>query len=211
MLRFLITIALLLATAASDLFLSRPEADIPHRSLKEFPKIIGEWRTVNEQAIDKGSMAVLQVDDYVMRNYVNGQGRVIGLYIGYFKNQKEGKGVHSPRQCLPGAGWSILESREYELSVTGEGIQGAPINLYLMGKGTERQLYLWWYQGRGRIYANEYLNKLYHIWDGITMNRTDGALVRVNMAANPDVESTLRTEIGFISKFLPLTQQYIPE
>lgn len=211
MVRFLITIVLLLATAGANLALSRPQAEIPRRPLDEFPKTIGEWKMIGDHAIDEASMAVLQVDDYIMRNYVNEQGHVLGLYVGYFKNQREGKQVHSPRQCLPGAGWSIVESTEYRLPLTKEGNKGAPINLYVMGKGTERDLYLWWYQGRGRIYANEYLNKLYLILDGVTKNRTDGALVRINMPINPDFETTLQNQIGFAHLFLQVISDYIPE
>jgi len=208
--RFLIVIALLLATAGVNLGLSQPQGRISCRPLEEFPEAIGEWRMVGEHRMDDGSMAVLRVDDYIMRNYVNGQGEVLGLYIGYFKTQREGKQVHSPRQCLPGAGWSIVESREYVLPLKGERNGGAPVNLYVMGKGAERHLYLWWYQGRGRIYASEYWNKMYLILDGITKNRTDGALVRVNMLVNPDVETTLKKEVDFVHLLLPEISKFIP-
>ncbi len=85
-----------------------------------------------------------------------------------------------------------------------------PINLHLMGKGDQRQLYLWWYCGRGRIYANEYMNKLYIIWDAMTKRRTDGALVRVNMVVNSDLDQTFKAETAFIDLFAPLLSKYIP-
>lgn len=198
-----------MATIASYAF-SRPEAELQRRPLSQFPKTIGEWKAFSEENIGETSMAVLQVDDYIMRHYVNKKSEVVGLYVGYFKNQREGKQVHSPRQCLPGAGWHILESKEYLLSLKDRNPEKVPVNLYLMGKGEQRQLYLWWYQGRGRIYANEYLNKLYLIWDAMTMNRTDGALVRISMAVTSDIDQTLETEIRFINLFASLLYQYIP-
>ena len=181
--RFLITIILLLAAAATNYALSRPEAEQPRRSLKEFPKAIGDWKVADEQTIDERSMAVLLVDDYVMRTYTNAKGEAIGLYLGYFKTQREGKQVHSPRQCLPGGGWKITGTRVQTLELKNHNSAQASINYYLMQYGDHKELFLWWYHGRGRIYANEYLNKLLLIWDAISMRRTDGALVRVNMAA----------------------------
>ena len=134
----------------------------------------------------------------------------MAFIIGFFEVQREGKGVHSPRQCLPGAGWNIIKHSEYQLSMKGHSPAVVPINIHLMGKGNQRQIYLWWYQGRGRIYANEYMNKLYLIWDAIIKRRTDGALVRVNMVVNSDLDQTLKAETGFINLITPLLSRYIP-
>ena len=209
--RFLITIILLLAAAAANYGFSRPEAKQPRLPLNEFPKVIGDWQSVQDYSIDDAAMAVLLVDDYIMRTYVNSKGDAVGLYIGYFETQREGKQVHSPRQCLPGAGWGVVEQRVYPLKLKDHNPSKAPINYYLMGKGDERDLYLWWYQGRGRIYANEYLNKLYLIWDAVTMRRTDGALVRVNMRVKDDVDRTLEAEKEFVNNITALLADYIPK
>ena len=80
-----------------------------------------------------------------------------------------------------------------------------------MGKGLDRQLYLFWYQGRGRVYASEYWNKIYLIWDGLTQKRTDGALVRVNNLIIGNTEEALKTQSDFIQLFLPLLKEYIPD
>ena len=136
-------------------------------------------------------MAVLKVDDYVMRTYSNKQGETIGLYIGYFEVQREGMGIHSPRQCLPGVGWSIIKHSEYQLSMKGHNPSVVPINLHLMGKGNQRQLYL--------------------IWDAMTKRRTDGALVRVNMPVNPDLDRALQTQMDFINLFVSMLVEYIPD
>ena len=211
MIRFLITIALLVATVAANYSFSRPAAEIARRPLNEFPTKLGDWEMVGEQAIDDETMAVLLVDDYLMRSYRNARGDLVHLYIGYFKSQREGKQVHSPRQCLPGAGWGIIERSELSL-FSRDGNPGAQkINSFVMGKGSERELYLWWYQGRGRVYANEYLNKVYLIWDGLTKKRTDGALVRINsrVASNPAV--TLETQNNFLENARGELKAFIPD
>jgi EpsI family protein len=208
--RFIITIALLITATIANYAFSRPEAALDRQNLAHFPKIIGDWKTVGDQTIDEGSMGVLQVDDYMMRTYINNKGETIGLYIGYFKTQREGKQVHSPRQCLPGAGWNTIQHAEYMLKLKNHNPARVPINFHVMGKGQQRELYLWWYQGRGRIYANEYMNKFYLIWDAITQRRTDGALLRINMSITSSIEQALTTQIDFINLFIPLLPKYIP-
>jgi EpsI family protein len=156
-------------------------------------------------------MKILQVDDYIMRNYRSPNGELIGLYIGYFKSQREGKGIHSPRQCLPGAGWVPVETAVYQMPVPSQEAERVPVNKSVMSKGLDRQLYIFWYQGRGRIYASEYWNKIYLIWDALTKRRTDGALIRVNISATGNIEEAHLKQSEFIRLFVPLLRDFIPE
>lgn len=209
-LRFILTIIIILAAAGLNHYFSKPDISFPRKSLAEFPKDLGDWTTISDQKIDKESMRVLQVDDYFMRNYRNSKGEIIGLYIGYFKSQREGKGIHSPRQCLPGAGWVPVNIAIHNLKIPGHNPTNAEVNKYIMGKGLDRQLYLFWYHGRGRIYASEYWNKIYLIRDGLTKKRTDGALIRVNNTVTRNPEDSLKTQSEFIKLFFPLLKDYIP-
>jgi len=209
--RYILTVVILLAAAALNHYLSKPDISLPRKSLAEFPRELGDWSVVSDQRMDDGSMRILQVDDYILRNYRNSEGKVIGLYIGYFKSQREGKGIHSPRQCLPGAGWVPLDSMVYEVVAPSHNPGTVPINKFIMGKGLDRQLYLFWYHGRGRIYASEYWNKIYLIWDGLTKRRTDGALVRVNNPVLGNTEDALKTQSDFIQLLLPLLKEYVPD
>jgi len=209
-LKLIIVIFILLMGAALNYYFSKPDISLPRKSLADFPKELGDWTTISEQKIEGRSMEILQVDDYFMRNYRNSKGEIIGLYIGYFKSQKEGKGIHSPRQCLPGAGWVPVNIEIYNLEVPGHNPTHVGVNKYLMGKGLDRQLYLFWYHGRNKVYASEYWNKIYLIWDGLTKRRTDGALIRVNNPVMGSPENALRTQIEFINLFYPLLKEYIP-
>jgi EpsI family protein len=209
--KFAAVVIILLLGAALNHYFSKPDISLPRKSLAEFPKSLGDWTVFSDQQIDKQSMEILQVDDYFMRNYLNSKGEVIGLYVGYFKSQREGKGIHSPRQCLPGAGWVPVNTAVYQMAGSGHNPDTVSVNKFIMGKGLDRQLYLFWYHGRGRIYASEYWNKIYLIWDGLTRKRTDGALVRVNNPVVGDTEDALKTQSDFIQLFLPLLKEYIPD
>ena len=208
---YILTVVILLAAGALNYYFTKPDISLPRKSLAEFPTFLGDWSAISDHKIDDQSMKVLQVDDYFMRDYTNSKGEVIGLYVGYFKSQREGKGIHSPRQCLPGAGWIPVNTEVCRMALPGHNPETAPVNKFLMGKGLDRQLYVFWYDGRGRIYASEYWNKIYLIWDGLTKKRTDGALVRVNSPVLGNTEDALKTQSDFIKLFLPLLKEYIPD
>jgi len=211
MYRFMIVIFVLILAVALNYIPSSQEAALPRRSLENFPSRIGDWKLFEEQRIDDASLAVLQVDDYLVRSYTNSKGEFLTLYIGYFKTQKEGKTNHSPRQCLPGAGWFPLETSSIMLDVPGSNSGQLPVNRYLMEKGNEKELFLFWYQGRGRQLANEYSVKVYLMWDSIKRNRTDGALIRISGRALPNPDAALKTQIEFIRCFYPFLSKFIPE
>jgi EpsI family protein len=210
-LKFAAVVFILLSGAALNHYFSKPDISLPRKSLAEFPKELGDWSAISDQRMDDGSMRILQVDDYALRNYRNSKGEIIGLYIGYYKSQREGKGIHSPRQCLPGAGWVPVNTEIYGMRVSGHNPETVPVNKFTMGKGLDRQLYLFWYHGRGRVYASEYWNKIYLIWDGLTKKRTDGALIRVNNMVARNTDEALKTQSDFIQLFFPLLKEYIPD
>ncbi len=210
--RYVILIMIFVCSIIANYALSRSEIEVHRISLDRFPTSLSGWRMIDEETIENSSMAVLLVDDYFMRTYVNEErNRAVNLYVGYFQHQREGKQVHSPRQCLPGAGFVIERKAIHNLELPGEPERKAPINLLVMRKGDERRVYLWWYQGRGRIYASEYLNKYYQIMDIILRRRSDGALVRVDMNVEQNIDKTLEELLGFIEMILPLLPHYIPE
>jgi len=210
-LKFIIVIFVLLASAGINYYFSKPDISLPRKSLADFPKTLGNWTAVSDHKIEGRSMDILQVDDYFMRDYRNSRGEIIGLYIGYFKTQREGKSIHSPRQCLPGAGWRPDNIEIYEIRISNHNPETISVNKVLVGKGSDRQLFLFWYHGRSRAYASEYWNKIYLIWDGLTKKRTDGALIRVNNPILKNTEDALQTQNEFIKLFIPLLKEYIPD
>ena len=59
------------------------------------------------------------------------------IYVGYYESQAQGKTIHSPKNCLPGAGWEALSSEARSLSPGG----GAEVvNRYLLQNENDRAL-----------------------------------------------------------------------
>jgi EpsI family protein len=121
-------------------------------------------------------LAQLGVDDYINREYMKGSTIPVGLYVGYYASQRQGDTIHSPQNCLPGAGWRPVETGVADLQVGGRTVR---VNQFVIQKGLDRQLVLYWYQGRGRVVANEYVNKFWLMLDQARLHRSNGALVRI--------------------------------
>ena len=104
------------------------------------------------------------------------------LYVGYYERQTQGKTIHSPKNCLPGGGWEALASRTERVATAGGAVT---VNHYLLQKGTEQALVLYWYQGRGRVEANEYAVKFDLLRDAALRQRSEEALVRIVVPIRP--------------------------
>ena len=181
------------------------------RPLASLPRTLGAWSDPVDLPLDRDVRAVLGVDDYLNRTYVNAAAQPVDLYIGYYASQRQGDTIHSPQNCLPGAGWQPVEGGATSLDVDGRRLT---VNRYVIQKGLDRQVVLYWYQGRGRIVANEYANKFWLMFDAARLHRSDGALVRVvapvtrtpnaSLAAADDAAAEFtRAVFPRLSRFLP--------
>lgn len=134
----------------------------------------------------------------------------IDLFIAYFPTQRTGSTIHSPQNCLPGAGWTPAEKGEIVL--TGAGGATVHAKRYVIAKGLERRLVLYWYQAHGRAVASEYWAKFYLVADSIRKNRSDGALVRIVTAFANDKElaSAESRAVDFAGRIQPVLDQFIP-
>jgi EpsI family protein len=152
------------------------EALVPREPLSELPFTVGDWQGHDEPALADDVLGQLGVDDYVNRQYLR-QGSVpVGLYVGYYASQRHGDTIHSPQNCLPGAGWRPVETTIADLQ---DGDRTVRVNQFVIQKGLDKQLVFYWYQGRGRVIANEYRNKALLMMDAARIHRTNGGLVRM--------------------------------
>jgi EpsI family protein len=179
-----------------------------HRPLASFPLTIGLWQGQNV-IIDSRLVEGLKADDMLTRTYESANDAPLALYIAYFNSQRQGQTIHSPKNCLPGSGWTAVESRRETMDVgAGEKVN---LNRYIVQNGIERQLVLYWYQSHGRMIASEYVAKMDLVLDAIQLNRTDGALVRVSIPIEDDPAATEQVARGFVGQIYGLLPEYIPQ
>lgn len=228
------------------------EPKLRKQPFAEFPlELPGGWKGT-ELGLDEKVLAVLRLDDYMMRVYRKvpesdrggieaessrenhpGNGKTltlahrsqavparmtdhdggevvpVWLYVGYYGSQRTGVTYHSPKNCLPGAGWQVMAS--HPLTVAVPGGRSITINNVLIQKGLDRQVILYWYHDRGRVIASEYWAKAYLIWDALTHTRTDGALVRLSIPVTTTAEQAVQVGIAFLQDLWPVLLQYMPD
>lgn len=180
-----------------------------------FPMQIGAWKGTELPPIPAEIMAILRADDYLNRVYVSPGRYGAGLYIGFYRSQRQGDAIHSPLNCLPGAGWEPVSQSLLTIPVAGAAApEGISVNRDLIQKGIDRQLVLYWYQSHGRVVANEYWSKFYLIRDAVRLNRTDAALVRVIVPIPPNLggaEAKAEEQAtDFVRSMFPLLSTYLP-
>jgi EpsI family protein len=204
-------VTLLLVAQAAIIYSSiRPEAIPAGRPLSEIPRSLGPWSLAREGVVEPEVQEVLKADDLVNRVYTDRAGvRGADLFIAAFRSQRNGKAPHSPKNCLPGNGWTPLVSDELSIDVG----QGAPIpvNRYVIEHGGDRSVVLYWYQSRDRAVANEYKAKFWVVADAIRLNRTDTALIRVIVQIHDrNDQKALDTAVDFVRSFYGPIRQVLP-
>ncbi len=197
----------LLLAAAIEYALPRAEVSVPHQPLQNLPVNIAGW-TAEDIGIEPRLVAAAHVDDYLNRLYRQGPANETGIYIGYYKSQRAGDAVHSPKNCLPGAGWQpVSSSRAWLLLNHGE---PAEVNVYTVENEHQRYVVLYWYQSHGRIIASEFVARYYTIRDAILLHRTDAALVRITVPVSGDEARARQSAMAFALMIEPKLDEVIP-
>jgi EpsI family protein len=153
-------------------------------------------------------MSVLRASDYLMRDYRGLGGVAANFYVGYYASQRDGATYHSPLNCLPGSGWVM--SSPAKVTIKPEGKEPFEANRYIIQNGGNKQLLVYWYQGRGRNVASEYWGKIYTVIDSVKLRRSDGAMVRVMVpvgASEPVALEAATNLAGTVAKALP---EFVP-
>jgi EpsI family protein len=198
---------------ASGFFLrsiSHGEETSLRKNFADFPLHVDRW-SGKELEFEAKVLQVLKVDDYMMRQYSNEQELPLGLYVGYYKSMRQGATYHSPKNCLPGSGWYFVQTGKIPLHILDHNVGTVDINKFIIQKGLDKQLVLYWYQDRGRIITSEYWAKIYMVFDAITRRRTDGAFVRITVPfMQEDEERAFEQGKSFAEKVFPLLREYLP-
>lgn len=207
--RLLVVVFCLLSASAVVATTSRSEVVLPRESFASFPMDMSGWTGTRAPEFPEAILRELGVDDYLHASFKAAATPALGLYIGYYHSQRQGDAIHSPANCLPGAGWQPIESGRLTIDV------GRPItvNRWVIQKEEEQQLVLYWYQSHGRVVASEYASKVQLVFDAMRLNRTDAALVRVITPIGAGENARAAAEqsaAAFVKSLFPHLQRYLP-
>jgi EpsI family protein len=204
---------LLLAQAAVLYSSVKPEVIPEGPPLRNLPLEMGSWSYLQDFEVDQEQQDVLKADDLLLRGYQDTVSHRAGtLFVAAFRSQRNGKAPHSPKNCLPGSGWTQLSSDLYTIEVGNP--QPIVVNRYIVQHEDDRSLLMYWYQSRERVIASEYRAKFWVMADAIRLNRTDTALVRVVVpilpSDNADPANATRAAVSFIQAFFQPLRQILP-
>jgi exosortase D (VPLPA-CTERM-specific) len=173
------------------------------QSFDRFPMELGPWHGQSVY-IDPKMVEATQSDAHLNADFSQPGQPPVSLWIAYYKNQKK-KGLHSPKLCLTGSGWTQINMGTMEIA------RGLLITYMLMEQMDNRMVVYYWYLQRGRWINNEYMYKFYMAFDGLFNRRTDGALIRLITPAQPDVESARKRLNSFVNQLAPVLPKFIPD
>lgn len=208
-----VALGLIVIIGASGQFVRGGEDIIPQRkAFLNFPLHLDGWQGQRD-VIDQKYLDTLKLTDYVIVNYLTPDAKSsVNFYSAYYESQRKGASVHSPRSCIPGDGWQITSFGQLKLPDIQ--MQGTPleVNRAVIEKGEYKQLVYYWFQQRGRSITNEYLVKWYLFYDAITMQRTDGALVRLvtSLDKGQDIEVADQRLQAFMKDMVKVFPEYLP-
>jgi EpsI family protein len=184
------TALMLAATLGASLSADRRKPEALARPLEQIPMKLGDWSGYTLQPPDQKELEVLAATAFLSRRYRK-PGLDLELFIAYYATQRAGESMHSPKHCLPGAGWEIGEYGSAQVAFHG---RPRAINRFRIRHGGASELVFYWYQTRDRIIANEYLGKLFLFADTVTKAHTSGSIVRV---IAPDMPGVDRDTLAF--------------
>ena len=179
------------------------------RQFTDFPISIGEWRG-ERKYLESEILAQLWADDYVTAVFHHPQGNTLNMLISYYGHQAIGHTAHAPTSCLLGGGWLLESKGPLEPDVSSG--RNFPIQQMVLTMNGQRILSNFWFEQRGRTITSEYLNKWYLIVDAMTKQRSDGALIRVEMLIKPNQSLAEAQDMldAFLVELKALLPHYVP-
>ena len=206
-----LTLVLLLQGGVYYAVASRSELTPPARPLALFPSRLEGWAMRQDFPIDPEVQQVLKADDTLDREYVNSSGTAdVIFFVAFFKTQRYGQSPHSPKNCLPGAGFEPVENSTIRIAVP-QWNSPIEVNKYVTERGDEKSVTLYWYQGHNRIIASEYAARFWLVMDAIRFRRSDTSIVKVVVPIIDNrFDAATATGMNFIRAMFPALLKVLP-
>lgn len=173
-----VSVYVLLGVTAVFIYTHETKAVPVNRPLQEIPSELNSWTMEWQSRFSQQILESLQPTDYLYRSYSDQEGHKIGLYIGYHSGGPESGPIHSPKHCLPGSGWFEISEKQVDLRI---GNSLLPTVQAIYQKGSQKELFIYYYLVKGEVLTNEYALKLAEIKNSILYKRRDSAFIRVSL------------------------------
>lgn len=201
--RFLI-VCLLLILASLYINL-HSDVEVPlNRPFKEFPMEHKGWHMVSESQFSDEILNVLKTTDYMLRKYIGSDKMPVYLYVGYHDGGKDSGEIHSPKNCLPGSGW-------FKLTEDKMNIDDIKLIKAIYQKGKDKELFLYWFNVRGKTLTNEFVLKYAEIKNSMLYRRKDASFIRVSVPFESDENKAFSIGKKFIKDFNPIIEEFLPD
>ncbi len=197
---FIGTTALLAGTLVLSGLSSRRIPEALATPLERIDRQISGWTAYKNLSLDPGALRSLDATSYLARLYRK-EAQDLDLFIAFYAQQRAGESMHSPKHCLPGAGWEIWKHDSARVTVQN---RNYVVNKYSIQNSGARMLMFYWYQSKDRIVASEYVGKIMLARDSLLTGHTAGSIVRIML---PDAPGASDEAIRFASLLIPQVQR----
>jgi EpsI family protein len=194
--QFVGTLLLLAMTVAGSRVMADRRSDFLAQPLDTIGRHIAGFSGTDNPPMDEAILRQLLPTSYLSRTYRK-PGMDADLFIAFYAQQRAGESMHSPKHCLPGAGWEIWDYGAAEIPLPAGMVK---VNRYSISRESTRDVVLYWYQSKGRIIASEYLGKILLARDALLHNSTAASIVRITV---PDKADALPAATAFAAELIP--------
>lgn len=201
-----------LAAVGSLSIFEKPAVYPDRKDFSQFPVELAGWQGTRA-FLNFDVERILGADDYLMSDFRRSAPKreTVNLLISYYRSQNEGSGIHSPEVCIPAGGWEVSRWASAPVNLTVPAMAGLSVNRAIIQKGKEQQLVYYWFEQRGRHMTNDYVAKLYTVWDSIVSGRSDGALIRVVTAIDAGGVAAADDRLrGFLNDTATTFKDFVP-
>lgn len=180
---FLIMLSLLVVTLAFcqaiRQFRPAPTATV---DFSTFPMQLDDWIGRRDEVPDY-VIDLLQPEQIFSATYTNSDGIRVQLFFDYFTSEGSSAGPHSPRNCLPGAGWQITSVEDNEIILSDRIVPAGRFELRM--EKTGKVMDFWYITQHGET-ANDYVFKFYSMLSSLTFRSGDVGFVRLLADRTPE-------------------------
>ena len=182
---YVLTVVLLAGTLAIRGASSRRIPGVLLQPLDTIESNLAGWTLAKQSTLPAYTVKALKPSSYLVRTYTKGPAAA-ELFIAYYSQQRSGESMHSPKHCLPGAGWEILRTGSAAIPLDGRTVT---INKYSIANSGQSELMFYWYQSKDRVIADEFVGKFFLAEDALLTGQTAASIVRITLPDNKNAEA----------------------